>query len=317
MLIGIDAMGGDKAPEAVVRGAVDAHKELNQNDTVVLIGNADEIRPLLEKYDSPEHAVKIEHAPAMIHMDDQPTRAYSTKKDSSINRGFTLLKEGKIDSFASAGNTGAMLVGAFYEIGVIQGLIRPTTIAQIPKEKGVNNVLLDVGTNPDVKPDVLNQFALLGSLYAEHVLKIKKPRVGLLNIGNEDKKGNILTQSAFPILKDNHEINFIGNVESRDVFGDIADVIVTDGFTGNIVLKQIESFHQIMTKRNCHDEFLERLDFQNFGGTPVAGINKSVLIGHGISEARAFKNMIINSRNFSEVNLPEIIRQKLTRNVVM
>lgn len=317
MLIGIDAMGGDNAPDAVIQGAIEALKELTVNDAIVLIGNREAIQPKLDKYDFHRDFIQIEHASQNIYMDDQPTKAFSEKKSSSINIGFHFLKEDKIDSFASSGNTGAILVGSFYEIGVIKGVIRPATLASIPKENAGENILLDVGTNPDVKPDVLNQFALLGSLYAQHILKYSNPRVGLLNIGSEDKKGNILTQSAFPMLKENREINFIGNVESREIFGDNIDVIVADGFTGNIVLKQIEAFHQIMEQRQCKDEFLQRLDFQSVGGTPITGINKPVLIGHGISGARAFKNMIISSKTLSEVNLPEIIRQKLTKKFVM
>jgi glycerol-3-phosphate acyltransferase PlsX len=228
-----------------------------------------------------------------------------------------MLKEGEIDSFASSGNTGVMLVGSFYEIGVVQGLLRPTTTALVPKENGGSAVLLDVGTNPDVKPDVLNQFAVLGSIYAESLLGIKNPRVALLNIGSEDKKGNILLQSTFPLLQENKEINFVGNIEGRDIFDDKTDVIVTDGYTGNIVLKQLEAFHDIMVKRHADDPFVKRMDFENFGATPVIGINKPVLIGHGISGVKAFKNMILSSKKLISADLKSKIREKLSQNIVL
>ncbi|MFO8054908.1 MAG: phosphate acyltransferase PlsX [Bacteroidales bacterium] len=317
MIIGIDAMGGDHAPSAVVEGAVEAEKVLEAGDHILLIGDKEKIISLLKAHDYSGSIIKIKHAAELIAMDDQPTRSFSEKPDSSMNMGFQLLKNGKIDSFSSAGNTGVMLVGSFYEIGVIKGLIRPTTTAVIPKENGGNTILLDVGTNPDVKPDVLNQFAVLGALYATCLFNIPKPKVSLLNIGSEDKKGNILCQSTFPLLTENKEINFIGNIEGRDIFSDKSDVIVCDGFTGNVVLKQLEAVHQIMDKRTPNDEFIQRLNFENFGATPVLGINKPVLIGHGISGAKAFKNMILSSKKLFNAKLKDKICEKLTKNIVL
>ncbi|MCF8331062.1 MAG: phosphate acyltransferase PlsX [Bacteroidales bacterium] len=317
MRFGIDAMGGDNAPWAVIEGAIEAQKTLQTEDTIVLIGDEEQISNLLNQNNHSGKGIEVVHASQIIEMNDQPTRAFSSKKDSSINTGFRMLKEGLLDSFASAGNTGAMLVGSFYEIGVIQGILRPTTTALVPKKNGKNSILLDVGTNPDVKPDVLNQFAVLGALYAEFFIGIKEPKVGLLNIGAEEKKGNILVQSTFPLLKDNKGINFIGNIEGRDIFGDKADVIVCDGFTGNIVLKQLEAFHEIMARNYADDPFTKRMDFENFGATPVIGINKPVLIAHGVSGAKAFKNMIINSKKLINANLKEKIRQKLAKSVVL
>ncbi|MFW6020452.1 MAG: phosphate acyltransferase PlsX, partial [Bacteroidales bacterium] len=305
------------APSAIIEGAVEAQKFIDPKDTILLIGDEELIQYTLNQYKDSVKKIQIKHASQIIDMHDQPTRAFSTKIDSSINVGFRMLKEGAIDSFASAGNTGAMLVGSFYEIGVIQGLLRPTTTALIPKENGGSAVLLDVGTNPDVKPDVLNQFAVLGAIYAESLLGIKNPRVALLNIGSEDKKGNILLQSTFPLLQENKEINFVGNIEGRDIFDDKTDVIVSDGYTGNIVLKQLEAFHDIMVKRHADDTFVKRMDFENFGATPVIGINKPVLIGHGISGAKAFKNMIISSKKLISADLKNKIRKKLSQNIVL
>ncbi len=315
MVIGIDAMGGDNAPSEVVEGIVEAQTAIQEGDIITLIGNEPLIREHLDGYTYSEDKINIVHAPEVIAMDDQPTRAFSAKPRSSISVGFRLLKEGKLDTFASAGNTGAMLVGSVYEIGVIKGLIRPTTAALVPKENSGYSVLLDVGTNPDVKPDVMNQFAFLGSLFAEFFLRTQNPKVGLLNIGSEDKKGNILCQSTFPLLKQNDEINFIGNVEGHDIFNGKADVIVCDGYTGNIVLKQLEAFYEVMAKRQADDPFIERLNFENHGATPVIGINKPVLIAHGISKAKAFKNMVVNSAHLARSGLNEIIRQKLAENI--
>ncbi|MCF8217389.1 MAG: phosphate acyltransferase PlsX [Bacteroidales bacterium] len=317
MIFGIDAMGGDHAPSAIIEGAVEAQGFIDPKDTILLIGDEELIRDHLSQYKYSKDKIQIKHASQVIDMHDQPTRAFSSKTDSSINVGFRMLKEGEIDSFASSGNTGVMLVGSYYEIGVVQGLLRPTTTALVPKENGGSAVLLDVGTNPDVKPDVLNQFAVLGSIYAESLLGIKNPRVALLNIGSEDKKGNILLQSTFPLLQENKEINFVGNIEGRDIFDDKTDVIVTDGYTGNIVLKQLEAFHDIMVKRHADDPFVKRMDFENFGATPVIGINKPVLIGHGISGVKAFKNMILSSKKLISADLKSKIREKLSQNIVL
>ena len=221
------------------------------------------------------------------------TKALKEKKRSSIAVGFHLLATGKIDAFISAGNTGAMMVGAFYSIGAIEGVLRPTIASIIPKSNGGSGLLLDVGLNADCKPEQLNQFALLGSLYAHHILNVADPRVGLVNIGEEEGKGNLLAQATYPLLKANPEINFVGNIEGRDVLLDKADVMVCDGFTGNVILKLAESFYEITKEKAITDEYFERFNFENYGGTPVLGVAKPVIIGHGISQATAFKNMII------------------------
>jgi phosphate acyltransferase len=244
-------------------------------------------------------------------MGESPTKAFSSKPDSSIARGFKMLKSGKIDAFSSVGNTGAMLVGSIYSVNAVQGIIRPATTAIIPKENGSMGVLIDVGTNPDSKPDVMYQFGLLGSLYARYVLNISEPKVGLLNIGEEEDKGSLLCQSAYRLMKDTRDYNFIGNVESRDFFKEKVDVIVCDGFTGNIILKNMEAMFRLMMKRGLVDDFFARFNYENYGGTPILGINATVLIGHGISNGTAIKNMLLHSRDVFEAGLAEKIRMAM------
>ncbi|HEX4849317.1 MAG TPA: phosphate--acyl-ACP acyltransferase, partial [Puia sp.] len=217
--------------------------------------------------------------------------------------GFHMLAKGKSDAFISAGNTGAMLVGAIYSIKTMEGILRPTISTVIPRENGKTGLLLDVGANADCKPENLNQFALLGSLYAKHILGIEDPRVGLINIGEEEGKGNILAQAAYPLLKNNSQIHFIGNVEGRDVFIDKADVMVCEGFTGNIVLKLAESIYEITQRQNIRNEYFDRFHFEDYGGTPVLGVSKPVIIGHGISHSKAFMNMILLAQKMIETDL--------------
>lgn len=301
-------MGGDFAPQATVAGAVLALKELNSSEKIVLIGQQDKIEAQLKEFDVPSDAFDIVHCNEVIEMDEHPTKAVFKKTDSSIAIGFKLLKEGKIDVLASAGNTGAMLVGSMYSVNSVPGVIRPCITSVMPKENGGVNIILDVGSNADCKPDVLYQFAILGSIYAEQVYGIKNPKVGLLNIGEEEKKGNLLTQATYPMLKKANDINFIGNIEGRDIFSDSVDVIVCDGFTGNIVLKQAEAFYQIMAKRNLLDDYFSRFNYENYGGTPILGINGNVIIGHGISNDIAIKNMLILAKDVVEKQLHTTIK---------
>lgn len=308
MNIGFDVMGGDYAPAASVAGAVLAHKEIPESDRIVLIGDEKQIHEQLHAQGADADVFDIVHAPEMIGMGESPTRAFSRKPDSSIALGFKMLKTKEIDAFSSAGNTGAMMVGSIYSVNAIQGIIRPATTSIIPKENGGMGVLIDVGTNPDCKPDVMYQFGLLGSIYAKYVYGIKNPAVGLLNIGAEPDKGNILCQSAYRLMKDNSDYHFIGNVESRDLFKDSVDVVVTDGFTGNIVLKNMETMFRLMVKRGLVDEFFARFNYEKYGGTPILGINSTVLIGHGISNDVAFKNMILHSKEVFDAGIADQIR---------
>lgn len=242
-------------------------------------------------------------------MGEPPTKAISQKSDSSIAVGFRMLGEGKLDGFASTGNSGAMLVGAVHSIGTVRGVIRPTITTAIPKENGSFNILLDVGINADCKPDVLYQFAILGSIYAERVYHIKNPRVGLLNIGAEEEKGNLLSLAAFRLMNGTTDFNFIGNVEGRDLFDEKADVTVCEGFTGNIVLKTAEAIYTLLKKRGVSDEFFERFNYENYGGTPILGINAPVIVGHGSSTSVAIKNMILLTKEVIETRLCDQIRK--------
>jgi glycerol-3-phosphate acyltransferase PlsX len=205
-----------------------------------------------------------------------------------------------------------MLVGALYSLKPVEGVLRPTISTIIPKEDGSTGLLLDVGLNSDCKPEHLNQFAVMGAVYAQQILGVAAPRVALLNIGEEEGKGNLLAQAAYPILKENKNIDFIGNVEGRDVFMNKSDVIVCDGFTGNIILKMAESFYDITQRQDMRNGYFDRFNFENYGGTPVLGISKPVIIGHGISKGLAFKNMILLAQKMIETNLLEKLQTELS-----
>ena len=308
MKIGIDIMGGDFAPKATIGGTILAHKELSSDIQLCLFGDEEIITSyLLEAKKNPKD-FRIFHAHEVIGMGEHPTKALSLKPNSSIALGFEMLKNNEIDAFAGAGNTGAMLVGSMYSVGAIHDIIRPCTSAILPKENGGVGIILDVGTNTDCKPDVLYQFGIIGSLYAKYVFNIKDPKVGLLNIGEEEGKGNILSQATFKLMKKTKDFNFVGNIEGYDLFKDKADVIICDGFTGNIVLKQTESIYKLFHKKGFSGDFLDKFNYENYGGTPILGINSSVIIGHGISNENAIKNMILLAKDIHEAKLCEKIK---------
>jgi len=311
MKVGLDVMGGDFAPKATIGGAILACKELLPDDRIVLIGNESIIRATLLEFGGNPDDFDIVHASDVIGMGEHPTKAFLRKTDSSISVGYHLLKHKKIDAFASAGSSGAMLVGSIFSVNTIQGIIRPCTAAVLPQENGGISILLDVGTNPDAKPDVMYQFALIGSVYAQSVHHINNPRVGLLNIGEEEEKGNLLSQSAYHLMKDSKDFNFVGNIEGRDLLRNKVDVIVCEGFTGNIVLKGFESMYRIMRKRGLTDEYFDRFNYENYGGTPILGINSTVIVGHGISNEKAIKNMIIEAREVHKAHLAYKIKHSL------
>jgi len=316
MKIGVDIMGGDFAPVETTLGSILALKELPPDVKLVLLGDSNTILPILNQNNIAEDAFEIIHTTEVIGMTDSPTRAFTQKPDSSLAVGFQLLKEGKLDGIASAGNTGAMMVGAMFSVKTIPGILRPTIASILPKENGGIGIILDVGINSDCKPEVLQQFALLGSLFAEHVYHIKNPKVGLMNIGEEEEKGNLLTQTTHQLLKNSRDINFIGNVEGRDLFNDMADVIVCDGFTGNVILKQAESFYTLIRKRKIHDNYFDRFNYEIYGGTPLLGVNSTVMIAHGISKAVAIKNMIVLTHEVAQVKLNEKIAAALQVSMV-
>ena len=287
-------MGGDYAPAEAVKGVqMFFEQEPDTSLHLLLIGNAVAAAPYLSLLEPYHHRFTFIEASEVIGMHEHPTKALKEKPDSSIAIGFGLLKMGKADAFISAGNTGAMMVGAMYSVKVVDGILRPTIATPMPRQDGKFNFLLDSGINADCKPEHLVQFAQMGSIYASHVLGIDNPRTALLNIGEEEGKGNILCQATYPLLKEATGINFVGNVEGRDLFMDKAEVIVCEGFVGNVVLKMAESVYDIFkTQKGWDDPFLNNFNFEIYGGTPILGINSPVIISHGIAHAFAFRNMI-------------------------
>ena len=300
MNIGIDIMGGDFAPQEAIKGVhnyLTSPLDEGQDVHFFLFGVEDRSMPFFQLLEKWESRYTFIPCTTVIGMNEHPTKALKEKPDSSIAIGFSYLKDGKIDAFIGAGNTGAMLVGAIYSVKPIEGVLRPTIASPIPKLDGKFNFLLDVGANADCKPEHLAQFAVMGSIYAKHILKIDNPRISLLNIGEEEGKGNLLTMAAYPLIKNNKSLNFIGNAEGRDIMLDTTDVIVCEGFTGNVVLKLAESFHYIMSEiKQYKDPFIEQLNYEKYGGTPILGINAPVIIGHGISNAIAFKSLILGAK---------------------
>lgn len=305
-------MGGDFAPDAVLEGAVDALGQLPSGDRIVLVGDGPVIREKLTLLHTDPERFDIVPTTEVIEMSDHPAKAFSQKRDSSITVGYNMLKSGLIDGFASAGNTGAMLVGASYTVNVIPGVFRPALAALIPNINGNSSVMLDVGINPDSKPDVLLQYGLLGTVYAKYVLGIDNPSVGLLNIGAEETKGSAAVKSAFELLRESSDINFRGNIEGHDLFtDDMTDVIVCDGFVGNVVLKMAEKFYVVLKSKGISDAFFDRLNFEVVGGTPVLGINENVVVGHGISNRKAIMNMLIQTCEVVHADLAGKIREAL------
>ena len=308
MNIALDMMGGDFAPHEAIKGVGLFLSKPEKEVKLILIGIEEKIKLLLSENGVNDENISIVHADQIIEMHEHPTKALKEKKQSSIALGFQLLATGKADAFISAGNTGAMMVGALYSIKSIEGVLRPAIGAYLPKESGDLAFMVDVGLNSDCKPENLSQFAVLGSLFAEHILNIPNPRIALVNLGAEEGKGNLLTQAAYTLLKENSNINFIGNVEGRDLLPDKADIYVCDGFTGNVILKFAESIYDIVQRRNIIDEYFNRFNFEIYGGVPVLGVNKPVIIGHGISHAKAFDNMIRMAKKMQDEELIHKIR---------
>ncbi|MGB4398993.1 MAG: phosphate acyltransferase PlsX [Daejeonella sp.] len=308
MKIGLDIMGGDFAPKAAVLGAIEAQKALLPDQKIVLFGDKDQALPLLSENGVDPDVFEYVHTKEMIGMGEHAAKAVLQKPNSSISLGFQYLKDGQIDAFSSAGNTGAMLVGAMFSVKPVAGVIRPAIASNVPKLKSGFGIMLDVGANADCKPEVLAQFAILGSLYAEHVYHVHNPKVALMNIGEEEEKGNVLTQATFPLLQKTN-LNFVGNIEGRDLFNDKADVIVCDGFTGNVMLKLAETFYILTLKKGFKDEFFDRFNYEQYGGSPILGVNAPVLIGHGISSPKAIKNMVLLCRTMVEAQFVDKIKE--------
>ena len=308
MKIALDAMGGDFAPQAAVAGALLAAEQLAGRATIVLIGQENAVRPLLLAAGPAGAALEFVPASQVIDMGEHPAKAFLQKQDSSIAVGYKMLLAGEVDAFCSAGNTGAMLVGAMFTVKTVPGVMRPAIANFLPKLHNSVGILLDVGANAECKPEMLEQFGELGSLYAQHVLGIAKPQVGLMNIGEEEGKGTPIIQEAHQRLKANPHIHFVGNIEGRDLFNEKADVIVCDGFTGNIILKMAESIYDAMEEKKIQDPFFDHFNYESVGGSPILGINDNAIIGHGRSTPRAIGNMLVQGFNMADSGIVDQIK---------
>lgn len=308
--IGIDAMGGDFAPEAVVKGAVMALDAIGEQSRIVLFGDEAKIAAQIAAEGCAPERFTIVNTTEVIEMGDHPAKAFKAKPDSSIAVGFGYLAKGGIDGFASAGSTGAMMVGSMYAVKPIEGVIRPTISSVVPTVAGRPALLLDVGLNVDCKPEVLAQYGLIGSIYAEAVLGIENPRVAVLNIGEEEAKGNAQSKATHELLKNETRINFVGNVEGSYIFtGKVADVIVCDGFVGNTALKMAEGLYRINKALGGDNPFWEAMNYENVGGTPVLGVNAPVVIGHGCSTPKAIRSMILSTERCIRADLTNRLRR--------
>jgi glycerol-3-phosphate acyltransferase PlsX len=297
--VGIDIRGGDHAPHAILEGLHRALPELKASTQVYLYGLVEDLQNL------PTSCVAVP-CPTWIGMEEHPVKAFQQKPQSTLVQGFKDLAQGKIDSFASAGHSGALMVGAMQVLGVIKGFSRPAVISLFPKLDGGQTVVLDVGINVDAKAEQFIEFARLGTAYAQSVLGIKNPRVALLNTGTEASKGNILYQKAHQLLLASTK-GFVGNIEARDLYNPEADVLVCDGFTGNMVLKQTEAFFSLSEELKLKHSFLEGLNYEKHGASPVLGVQGKVLLAHGASGPEAIKNMILSSESFALASFVEQI----------
>lgn len=323
--IALDAMGGDHAPGEIVKGAIDAVlKEPNMK--VFLVGKEDLINKELSKYQYPKEQVEVVAASEIIEMAEVPTNAIRKKKDSSMVVGMKMVKEGKADAFVSAGNSGAVLVGGQVIVGKIKGVERPPLAPLIPTKKGVS-LLVDCGANVDARPSHLVQFAKMGSIYMEHVLGIKNPKVGIVNIGAEEEKGNALVKETFPLLKEEKDINFIGSVEARDIPYGKADVIVCEAFAGNIILKLYEGVGAVLLSKvkqgllsslrskigavlikPALKATMKEFDATEYGGAPLLGLKGLVVKTHGSSKAKEVTNTLMQCVTFKKQGINEKIQ---------
>lgn len=314
MKIGIDAMGGDFAPETVVMGAIFASSKIGSDSKIVLFGDKAQIETILEREKCPLDTFEIVPTTEVISMSDHPTQAFTKKSNSSITVGFNYLAAGKIDGFASAGNTGAMMVGCMYAVKQVEGVIRPAISSSLPTINGHSLILLDVGLNVDCKPEVLYQYGIIGSIYAKRVLHINNPRVALLNIGEEKEKGNNASKTTHEMMEGTKDFNFVGNIEAKHLFtGEVADVVVCDGFVGNTILKQSEGIYEIAVREGIKGTYFDNFNYENVGGTPVLGINAPVIIGHGCSSAKAICNMILQTEKTIRGNIGSELREILSK----
>ena len=318
--VAVDAMGGDNAPGEIVKGAVDAvcaEKKIK----VFLVGKEEQVKAELSKYTYPQEQVEVVNATEVIAMAEPPVAAIRGKKDSSIVKGLYMVREGKCDAFVSAGSTGAVLAGGQVIVGRSKGVERPPLAPLIPTEKGAS-LLIDCGANVDAKPSQLVQFAKMGSIYMENVMGIKNPKVGIVNIGAEEEKGNALVKETFPMLKACSDINFIGSIEARDIPTGAADVVVCEAFVGNVVLKLYEGVGSTLIKKvkggmmvNLRSKIgallvkpalkqtLKAFDLEQYGGAPLLGLKGLVVKTHGSSKAVEIKNTILQCVTFKEQDI--------------
>ncbi len=331
MRIAVDAMGSDYAPKEIVLGAVAAAKEYQCD--IILVGDQEQIMPVLDTYSNwRELGISVQQASEVIEMHEHPGVSVRKKKDASVVVATRLVKEGICDAVGSAGSTGAAVAAALFGLGRIKGIERPAIATHIPNLTGTT-IMLDSGANVDSKPKNLVQSAIMGSIYAEYVLGMNRPRVGLLNIGEEDSKGNEQVLATFPLLKQLKTIHFIGNVEGRDTFNGSVDIVVCDGFVGNVVLKTGEglvSFLTTLIKNTIKNSgwlaklaaFLllpsikklkKKLDYDEYGGAPLLGVNGGFIICHGSSKAKAIKNAIRVACEFSEQKVVEHISENIVK----
>lgn len=329
--IAIDAMGGDNAPFSIVAGTVMGYRVLHPHVKLILVGNVLRIKQELRELKADKLPIDIVDASETIDMNDNPIEAVRQKKNSSINVGLTLQKEGKADAFISAGNTGAVMTASLLTLGRLKGVNRPAIAALFPSEEGVA-LVLDVGANSDCKAQYLYQFGIMGDIYSKSILKVRNPKVGLLSIGEEQTKGNELTIASHKML-DSSTLNFCGNVEGRDILKGTADVVVCDGFVGNIVLKFAESTANFMTTRlkqkirgnlfatigaflmkAAFRNFKQSLDSAEYGGAPLLGINGVCIICHGNSSPRAIKNAILVAVDMVRKKVNSVIQEKILAN---
>ena len=306
--IALDIMGGDNAPEQPILGIIQYLSTATTTVTIHAIGTQVAISNLQQTCS--HHNLVCHHAPDVIGMHEHPTKALKEKPNNSISVGFALLNAGTVHAFISAGNTGAMLVSTHFTIKTIPGVLRPAIAVVIPKLNGGSGLLTDVGLNADCKPEHLYQFAQLSNLFAQVMFEVQKPNIALLNIGEEEGKGNLLAQETYTNLKQDATLNFIGNIEGRDIFDPKADVIVTDGFTGNVVLKMAEQLYEIAQQQGINNAFFNRCNYASIGGSPILGISKPVIIGHGISNHTAFANMLTLAQRMATTKVMEVIAQR-------
>lgn len=326
--VALDAMGGDNAPGEIVKGAVDAVNSRKEIE-VILTGKEEVIKQELAKYTYPEEQIRIVDATEVIETAEPPVMAIRRKKDSSIVKAMKLVKEGDADAFVSAGSSGAVLVGGQVIVGRIKGIERAPLAPLIPTAKGVS-LLIDCGANVDARPSHLVQFAKMGSIYMEHVIGVKKPKVGIVNIGAEEEKGNALVKETFPMLKACEDIDFIGSVEARDIPSGVADVIVCEAFVGNVILKLYEGLGATLISKikggmmstlrskigallvkPALKETLKTFDASEYGGAPLLGLNGLVVKTHGSSTAKEVKNSILQCVQFHEQKINEKIQEGL------